>query len=64
MLEAEVPQLTTRDGRTAVVLIAYEEWERKSKRAGNLAEFFGASPLRDSDLSFERSTEQPRKIEL
>lgn len=62
--QAEGPQTITRNGRSAVVLVAFEEWERKTKRAGNLADFFAASPLRDSELSVERSTETPRELEL
>lgn len=43
---AEGPQIITRNGRPAVVVVASEEWERKTKRVGNLAEFFAASPDR------------------
>jgi prevent-host-death family protein len=39
-------QTLTRNGRTVVVIVAADEWERKNKRRGNLAEFFAASPLR------------------
>ena len=62
--QADGPQTITRNGRSAVVLVAFDEWERKTKRAGNLAEFFAASPLRESELSVERSTETPRAREL
>jgi prevent-host-death family protein len=31
-----------------------EEWERKTQRQGTLADFFAASPLRDSGLEVER----------
>lgn len=41
-----------------------EEWERKTKRTGNLAEFFAASPLRESGLEIERLNDPPREIEL
>ena len=33
---------------------------RKTKRAGNLAEFFAASPLRGSGLVIERSKDEVR----
>jgi prevent-host-death family protein len=62
--QADGPQTITRNGRSAVVLVAFEEWERKTKRAGNLAEFFAASPLRESELLVERFTEIPREQEL
>jgi prevent-host-death family protein len=47
-------QTVTRRGRTAAVVVAAEEWERKTKRTGNLAEFFAASPLRGSKLEIGR----------
>lgn len=48
------PQTITRNGRRAAVVVAAEEWERKTKRKGNLAEFFASSPLRRSGLKIER----------
>ena len=44
--ESEGPQRITRHGRTAAIVVAAKEWRRKANRKGNLAEFFGASPLR------------------
>jgi prevent-host-death family protein len=58
------PQTITRRGTAAVVVVAAEEWERKTRRTGNLAEFFASSPLRGSDLVVERSKETPRKVDL
>ena len=58
------PQTITRHGRTAAVIVSAEEWERKTKRRGNLAEFFAASPLRDSGLVVERSKDGTRDVEL
>jgi prevent-host-death family protein len=58
------PQIITRNGRLAVVVVSAEEWERKTRRKGNLAEFFAASPLRDSGLEIERMRDGPREIEL
>ena len=34
------PQVITRHGRKAVVVVAAEEWERKTGRQGTLADFF------------------------
>ena len=48
------PQTVTRDGRSAVVVVSAEEWERTTKRKGTLADFLAASPLRDSGLEIER----------
>lgn len=61
---SEGPQTITRNGRTAVVVVGAEEWERKTKRVGNLAEFFAESPLRESGLKVRRGKERPRKIDL
>ncbi len=61
---ANGPQTITRHGRTAAVLVSAEEWERKTKRRGNLVEFFAASPLRESGLVVERSKDRARDVEL
>jgi prevent-host-death family protein len=58
------PQTITRNGRKAVVVVASEEWERKTHRAGNLAEFFARSPLRGSQLKVDRRKDGPRKVDL
>jgi prevent-host-death family protein len=60
----EGPQTITRRGRSAVVVVSAEEWERKSKRTGNLAEFFAGSPLRGSDIDLGRRKDRPRKVGL
>lgn len=60
----EGPQTITRNGRKTAVLVSAEEWERKTRRKGNLAEFFAASPLRGSGLKIERTKGDPREIEL
>ena len=58
------PQTVTRNGRDAVVIVSSAEWQRKTKRIGNLAEFFAASPLRGAAVKFTRAKDRPRKIEL
>jgi prevent-host-death family protein len=58
------PQTITRKGKKAVVLVSIEEWERKTRRKGNLAEFLAASPLRGSQLEVRRSRDKPRELEL
>jgi prevent-host-death family protein len=58
------PQTITRHGKTAAIVVSPEEWERKSRRTGNLAEFFAASPLRDSGVEIERRKDRPRKVDL
>jgi prevent-host-death family protein len=60
----EGPQRISRKGRPAAVVVSSEEWERKSKRSGNLAEFFAASPLPESGLEVERVADGLRKTDL
>ena len=62
--KSDGPQTITRNGRKAVVVVAAEEWERKTKRKGNLAEFFAASPLRGSKLKIRRLPGRVRKVDL
>ena len=61
---AQGPQIITRRGRKAAVLVSVAEWERKTQRRGNLAEFFAASPLRGSGIKIERLKGDLRKVEL
>ncbi len=58
------PQAITRHGRAAAVVVAAEEWERKTKRNGNLAEFFAASPLRGSGIKIRPVSVRLRKTGL
>jgi len=58
------PQTITRKGRKVAVVVAADEWDRKSARKGTLAEFFWQSPLRGSQLTIERGSDEPRDIEL
>ncbi|UVK55566.1 type II toxin-antitoxin system Phd/YefM family antitoxin [Mesorhizobium sp. AR02] len=45
-----LPQTITRNGKPIVVVVAAEEWHRKTARKGTLAEFLLDSPLRGADL--------------
>jgi prevent-host-death family protein len=59
------PQTITRNGRPAAVVVAPDEWDRKSRRVGSLAEFFATSPLRGADdLLIERAPDLPRSSDL
>lgn len=57
---AHGPQTITRNGRRTAVIVDAEEWERRTKRSGSLADFFKASPLRGSDLKTRRSKDRLR----
>lgn len=42
------------------MIVAPEEWERKTRRSGSLVEFFAASPLRDvPELEVEHARDVP-----
>jgi prevent-host-death family protein len=58
------PQTTTRNGLLTAVIVSAEKWERKTRRVGNLGEFFAASPLRDSQLQLDPAQNAPREIDL
>lgn len=62
--QSDGPQTITRNGRTTAVVVAAQEWERKTKRQGNLAEFFASSPLRGSRMRVKRLRGRLRKVEL
>lgn len=53
------PQLITRRGEKAVVLLSFVEYEKLCKAQGKLSDFFRASPLADSSIS--RDTGKPRE---
>src|SRR5438067_6984711 len=61
------PQRVTKHGREAVVVIPAEEYARLTEshtRVGSLAQFFAASPLRDSGIDLERPRDFGRAVEL
>jgi prevent-host-death family protein len=60
----EGPQVITRNGREVAVVASREEWDRKTKRNGSLAEFLAASPLRGAEIDLERVKDGPREIGL
>ena len=47
----------------AVVIVSAEEWKRKTRRKGTLAEFFANSPLRGSGIETKRLKDGPREKE-
>jgi prevent-host-death family protein len=61
---ADGPQTITRRGRETVVVVSAEEWQRKTRRSGSVAEFFAESPLRGAPLKIERLKGGVRKVKL
>jgi len=60
------PQIVTKHGREAVVVLSFEEYQKMVSPRGDLVEFFGKSPLKQADIDFStvRSKEMPRKVEI
>jgi len=58
------PQVVTRKGKPAVVVVAADQWDRKTRRQGDLVDFFASSPLREEGVRIERIHDRPRDIEL
>ena len=48
------PQIVTRNGKKAVVVVSVEEWTRRERRRGDLVDFFANSPLREEGIEIER----------
>lgn len=63
MARTSGPQTITKNGRTAVIVVSADEWKRKTRRRGNLAEFFAASPMQSSGLETPRAKDGPREVE-
>lgn len=62
-VEREGPQVISKHGREIAVVVPIDEWRRKTRRSGTLAEFLARSPLRESDLSIERVRLGARDVE-
>ena len=64
---SEGPQLVTRHGREAAVVLGVEEYRRLTQ-PGDLVSFLADSPfaaaLQDGELLLERSRERARDVEL
>ena len=58
------PQLITRNGKKAVVVVSTEEWDERTRPAESLVEFLNNSPLRDSGLVIEREKGDFREVEF
>ena len=58
------PQVVTKHGKDAVVVLSVEEYKKLIKPKKNLVNFFQSSPLAKEDIDFSRSKDIPRDIEL
>ena len=60
----EGPQTITVRGKPAAIVLSVEEYQRLTKQQTKLTDFFKESPLFDTDLVLERSTDLSREVEL
>jgi len=58
------PQIITRRGRAAVVVISIKEYQKMTDSDRNLLDFFKSSPLHGLDIDLERSRDLPREVEF
>src|SRR5271154_3640323 len=61
------PQVVTKQGKEAVVIVAWEEFERLIKRdrqPKSLSKFFAESPLAKVSINLERKHDFGRAVEL
>ncbi len=58
------PQIVTKHGKDAVVVISKEEYERLSRPASSFVAFLQESPLVGSSLVIQRDDDEGRDIDL
>ncbi|TWI74160.1 prevent-host-death family protein [Desulfobotulus alkaliphilus] len=58
------PQIVTRHGKEAVVVLSVEEYKSLTKPKTSLVQFFKNSPLADADIDLSRSKDISRDIDL
>ena len=58
------PQVVTKHGKEAVVVLSIDEYKKLIKPKTNLVNFFQSSPLAREDLDLTRNKEFPRDIGL
>ena len=58
------PQIVTKHGKDAVVVLSIDEYQKLIKPKINLVKFFQSSPLANTELDLSRNKEVPRDIEL
>jgi prevent-host-death family protein len=58
------PQVVTKHGKDAVVVLSIDEYKKLIKPKTNLVKFFQSSPLTTEDLDLTRNKDMPRDIEL
>lgn len=62
--QQKCPQIVTKHGKEAVVIISIEEYKKLVKPKSNIVQIFQKSPLAKYDIELKRNTDIPRDIEL
>jgi prevent-host-death family protein len=60
----EGPQIVTRHGADAVVVVPVDTYRGLTRPRGSLLEFFARSPLRGARLAFTRDRDTGRRVRL
>lgn len=58
------PQIVTKHGHNAVVVLSYKDYEAMTKPTTSIVEFFRNSPLAEAELDISRNKDFPREIDL
>lgn len=58
------PQIVTKRGKEAVVIVSMDEYRKLTTPANSLVEFFYNSPLYDLELDIERDKDFSREVDL
>lgn len=58
------PQVVTKHGKDAVVVLSVDEYKKLIKPKKNLVKFLRSSPLATVELEIKRKKDFPRDIEL
>ncbi|MDZ7724617.1 MAG: type II toxin-antitoxin system Phd/YefM family antitoxin [candidate division KSB1 bacterium] len=58
------PQIVTKHGEEAVVVLSISEYRKLLKPKQNIISFFRKSPLADYSIDLERNKEFPREVSL
>jgi antitoxin Phd len=58
------PQIVTRHGKDAVVVLSSEDYKKISRPRTSLADFFQSSPLKGVELKIARQRDLPRETPL
>lgn len=58
------PQVVTKHGKDAVVILSIKEYKKLIKPKKSLVKFFQSSPLASTEIDLKRNKDLPRDIDL